>query len=134
MPASNSDKTMTIERTEEVSISRSTGSRLTIAKATAVPPNITPRKLQKPENNTAGVGRSVFGIDNGRDRVRGIVKTVNELKAEGDQEREDKTDLMSQRKGVNASHMEVLTTKQKEERCLLENAGCQETLSVGIAL
>ena len=49
IPASNSEITITTERTEELSINRSTGSKLTMAKATAVPPSSTPRKLHTPE-------------------------------------------------------------------------------------
>src|SRR5215831_13421763 len=49
IPANKSESTITIDRTDELSINRSTGSKLTIAKATAVPPSSTPRKLQIPE-------------------------------------------------------------------------------------
>ncbi len=59
MPASNKESTITMDRTDELSVSRSTGKRLTMANATAVPPSSTPRKLQTPENKTAGVGRKV---------------------------------------------------------------------------
>ncbi len=48
-PASNSDSTITSAAPERESTSRSTGSRLTMPKATAVPPRRTPRKLRNPE-------------------------------------------------------------------------------------
>src|SRR5258708_7796221 len=59
-PDKSSDRTMTTARAELLSMSMSTGSRLTMLKATAVPPSSTPRKLQIPEYKTAGLGLSVF--------------------------------------------------------------------------
>src|SRR5262249_23084585 len=59
-PERSSDNTITIDRVEALSMSRSTGSRLTMLKATAVPPSRTPRKLHTPEYRTAGLGLSVL--------------------------------------------------------------------------
>ena len=58
-PASNSASTETSAIWLRESTSRSTGRRLTMLKATAVPPRSTPKKLQVPEYKTAGKGRSV---------------------------------------------------------------------------
>src|SRR5262249_47028285 len=58
-PDNKSEITMTMARLDALSIKRSTGSRLTMLKATAVPPSRTPRKLQTAEYRTAGVGASV---------------------------------------------------------------------------
>ena len=52
-PASSSDSTMTRAAPVRLSTSRSTGSRLTMPKATAVPPSSTPRKLRNPLYSTA---------------------------------------------------------------------------------
>src|SRR5262249_19545012 len=41
--ANNNDSTITIDRTDELSVNKSTGSKLTIANATAVPPSSTPK-------------------------------------------------------------------------------------------
>ena len=48
-PAMSSDSTITSAAPERESTSRSTGSRLTMPNATAVPPSSTPRKFIKPE-------------------------------------------------------------------------------------
>ena len=50
--------TIAIPAREPIEISKSTGSRLTTANATAVPPRQTPRKLQRPDRITADRGVS----------------------------------------------------------------------------
>jgi hypothetical protein len=49
IPASRSEITITTDRTDALSINRSTGRRLTILNATAVPPSSTPKKFNAPE-------------------------------------------------------------------------------------
>ena len=90
MPASKSEITITTERTDELSINRSTGSKLTMAKATAVPPSSTPRKLQTPGIEHGGSGLERAGVDDRGDRVGGVVKPVDELEPECDRQRKRK--------------------------------------------
>jgi hypothetical protein len=59
IPEHSSASTMMIADCDVALSSRSTGSRWKMLKAIAVPPSRTPRKLQKPEKNTAGIGRNV---------------------------------------------------------------------------
>ena len=59
IPEDRSARTMMIEDFDVAWISSSTGKRRTIENAMIVPPRSTPRKLQKPEKKTAGIGRSV---------------------------------------------------------------------------
>ena len=64
----------------------STGSSEMIPKATAPLEASTPMKLHMPDQTTAMIGWQRMGVDDGRDRVGGVMKTVDELKAERDQQ------------------------------------------------
>ena len=54
-------------------------------KATAPLDSSTPRKLKNPDHH-GELGRKRVGVDHGRDRVGGIVETVDELKTERNQQ------------------------------------------------
>ena len=66
----------------------STGSRLMMANATAPEEVTTPSRLRQPDHTTRQIGRHGVGVDDGRDRIGGVVETVDELEAERDQQRQ----------------------------------------------
>jgi tetratricopeptide (TPR) repeat protein len=58
--APSSESTIARPRPVLMLTSRSTGSRWTMLKATPIPPHITPRKFQRPDQTTAAVGFNDF--------------------------------------------------------------------------
>ena len=71
----------------------STGSSETMPKATAPEDSSTPSRLQQTRPDHGDVGRQRVGVDDGRDRVGGVVEAVDEFEAERDQQRDEKQDI-----------------------------------------
>ena len=63
-------------------------------KATA-PLERTPRKLKKPDQTTAIRRRQRVCVDDGRDRVGGVVEAIDELEAERDEQSDDQQQIGS---------------------------------------
>ena len=57
-------------------------------KATAPLETSTPSRFQQPGPDHGELGRQGVGVDDGRDRVGGVVEAVDEFEAERDQERD----------------------------------------------
>ena len=84
MPDARRARTMMIADFEVALMSRSTGRRWTMLKAIAVPPTRTPRKLQKPGKEDGRHRPQGPGVDHGRHGVGRVVKAVDDLEPERD--------------------------------------------------
>ena len=77
----------------------STGSSARTPNATAPLDVSTPIRFQQPDHTTATFGFERVGVNDGRHRVGGIVKSVDELEAQRQAERQEEKDGAESREG-----------------------------------
>ena len=70
----------------------STGSSETMPKATAPRGEQHAEEIEEARPDHGEFGRQRVGVDDGRDRVGGVVEAVDELEAERDQQRDEQQD------------------------------------------
>ena len=100
----------------------STGSSDTMPNATAPRETSTPRKFQMPDQTTANSAGKRVGIDHGRDRIRGVMESVDELEAERDQQRHDQQQIGQVARELGAGGVDVgvncrIQTPRRRREC-----------------
>ncbi len=102
MAASNRAKTMAKPAPELTWRMSSTGSSVMTEKATAPEEVSTPGQIAEARPDHGDVGLKRMGIDDGRDRIGGVMETIHKLEAE-----RDKQGYAQQQEGPDAADDDV---------------------------